>query len=275
MDRARIGLQATLNGDLTKAAHGAAPVSVEELARDAAACVAAGARCPPAPPRCGGVRTAGCGGCRHDCRAGPHRVRGPRRRVNRRLDRARSRAAPRPRAGLARPRLRVGQPVRAGRAGGHAGADPGRGRHRGRRLDRQGRRATRGVRLGRAGHAHPGRAGRGRRHGRPGRRHPPGAGQARPDDAAPAARRRGGHLSAPRRCGSPRPGHADRARRHAARSGRGAHDGQRGARPRRMRAWRRRRLGRARRIDRVGVCGAMVMRRGTCSPQARGSRPPV
>jgi uncharacterized protein (DUF849 family) len=37
-------LQAALNGDLTKAAHPAVPVSTEELARDAAACVAAGAR---------------------------------------------------------------------------------------------------------------------------------------------------------------------------------------------------------------------------------------
>jgi uncharacterized protein (DUF849 family) len=37
-------LQATLNGDLTKAAHPAVPVSVEELERDAVACVRAGAR---------------------------------------------------------------------------------------------------------------------------------------------------------------------------------------------------------------------------------------
>jgi hypothetical protein len=37
----RVGLQAALNGDRTKAAHPAAPVSVEELARNAAACVAA------------------------------------------------------------------------------------------------------------------------------------------------------------------------------------------------------------------------------------------
>ena len=36
-------LQAALNGDLTKAAHPAVPVSIEELARDAAACVRAGA----------------------------------------------------------------------------------------------------------------------------------------------------------------------------------------------------------------------------------------
>jgi uncharacterized protein (DUF849 family) len=40
----RVGLQAALNGDRTKAAHAATPVSVEELAQDAAACVAAGAR---------------------------------------------------------------------------------------------------------------------------------------------------------------------------------------------------------------------------------------
>ncbi len=51
MNQARIGLQATLNGDLTKAAHVAAPVSIEELARDAAACVAAGARAIHLHPR--------------------------------------------------------------------------------------------------------------------------------------------------------------------------------------------------------------------------------
>jgi uncharacterized protein (DUF849 family) len=39
----RVGLQAALNGDRTKAEHAATPVSVEELARDAAACVVAGA----------------------------------------------------------------------------------------------------------------------------------------------------------------------------------------------------------------------------------------
>ena len=39
----RVWLQAALNGDRTKAGHAATPVSVEELARDAAACVAAGA----------------------------------------------------------------------------------------------------------------------------------------------------------------------------------------------------------------------------------------
>jgi uncharacterized protein (DUF849 family) len=39
-----VRLQAALNGDRTKAEHAATPVSVEELARDAAACVAAGAR---------------------------------------------------------------------------------------------------------------------------------------------------------------------------------------------------------------------------------------
>jgi AraC-like DNA-binding protein len=44
MIETRVGLQAALNGDRTKAAHPATPVSVEELARHAAACVAAGAR---------------------------------------------------------------------------------------------------------------------------------------------------------------------------------------------------------------------------------------
>jgi uncharacterized protein (DUF849 family) len=47
----RVGLQAALNGDRTKAAHPATPVSVEELARDAAACVAAGARAIHMHPR--------------------------------------------------------------------------------------------------------------------------------------------------------------------------------------------------------------------------------
>ena len=42
MIETRVGLQAALNGERTKAAHPAAPVSVEELARHAA-CVAAGA----------------------------------------------------------------------------------------------------------------------------------------------------------------------------------------------------------------------------------------
>ncbi len=51
MNHTRIGLQATLNGDLTTAAHVAVPVSVEELARDAAACVAAGARAIHLHPR--------------------------------------------------------------------------------------------------------------------------------------------------------------------------------------------------------------------------------
>jgi uncharacterized protein (DUF849 family) len=37
-------LQAALNGPFTKTEHPALPVSVQELARDAAACVAAGAR---------------------------------------------------------------------------------------------------------------------------------------------------------------------------------------------------------------------------------------
>src|SRR5829696_7600546 len=48
---ARIGLQAALNGDRTRDEHAAVPVSVEELARDAAACVAAGARAIHLHPR--------------------------------------------------------------------------------------------------------------------------------------------------------------------------------------------------------------------------------
>ena len=48
---ARIMLQAALNGDRTKVEHAALPVSVEELARDAAACVAAGARAIHLHPR--------------------------------------------------------------------------------------------------------------------------------------------------------------------------------------------------------------------------------
>jgi uncharacterized protein (DUF849 family) len=44
-------LQAALNGDRTKDAHPALPVSVGELARDAAACVAAGARAIHLHPR--------------------------------------------------------------------------------------------------------------------------------------------------------------------------------------------------------------------------------
>ena len=51
MIETRVGLQAALNGDRTKAAHPATPVSVEELARDAAACVAAGARAIHLHPR--------------------------------------------------------------------------------------------------------------------------------------------------------------------------------------------------------------------------------
>src|SRR5215204_5641942 len=47
----RVGLQAALNGDRTKAAHAATPLSVEELAQDAAACVAAGARAIHLHPR--------------------------------------------------------------------------------------------------------------------------------------------------------------------------------------------------------------------------------
>jgi uncharacterized protein (DUF849 family) len=44
-------LQATLNGPLTKADHEAVPVTLEELASDAAACVAAGARAFHVHPR--------------------------------------------------------------------------------------------------------------------------------------------------------------------------------------------------------------------------------
>ena len=44
-------LQTALNGDLTKAAHPAVPISTEELARDAVACVAAGARAVHMHPR--------------------------------------------------------------------------------------------------------------------------------------------------------------------------------------------------------------------------------
>ena len=47
----RVGLQAALNGDRTKAEHAATPMSIEELARDAAACVAAGARAIHLHPR--------------------------------------------------------------------------------------------------------------------------------------------------------------------------------------------------------------------------------
>jgi uncharacterized protein (DUF849 family) len=47
----RVGLQAALNGDRTKAEHAATPVSVEELVRDAAACVAAGAHAIHLHPR--------------------------------------------------------------------------------------------------------------------------------------------------------------------------------------------------------------------------------
>jgi uncharacterized protein (DUF849 family) len=54
----RAVLQAALNGDRTKAEHAATPVSVEELARDAAACVAAGARMIHLHPRdCEGRET--------------------------------------------------------------------------------------------------------------------------------------------------------------------------------------------------------------------------
>ena len=51
MIETRVGLQAALNGDRTKADHAATPVTVEELARDAAACVAAGARAIHLHPR--------------------------------------------------------------------------------------------------------------------------------------------------------------------------------------------------------------------------------
>ena len=44
-------LQAALNGDHDKAAHPATPMSVEELERDASACVAAGARAIHMHPR--------------------------------------------------------------------------------------------------------------------------------------------------------------------------------------------------------------------------------
>jgi uncharacterized protein (DUF849 family) len=47
----RVGLQAALNGDRTKAEHAATPVSVEELARDAASCVVAGSRAIHLHPR--------------------------------------------------------------------------------------------------------------------------------------------------------------------------------------------------------------------------------
>ena len=47
----RVGLQTALNGERTKAAHPATPVSVEELAQDATARVAAGARAIHLHPR--------------------------------------------------------------------------------------------------------------------------------------------------------------------------------------------------------------------------------
>jgi uncharacterized protein (DUF849 family) len=49
-------LQACLNGDRTKADHPAVPISAEELSRDAAACVAAGARSIHLHPRDGDGR---------------------------------------------------------------------------------------------------------------------------------------------------------------------------------------------------------------------------
>jgi uncharacterized protein (DUF849 family) len=51
MSQERIGLQATLNGPYTKEWHAAVPISLEELAQDAAACVAAGARAIHLHPR--------------------------------------------------------------------------------------------------------------------------------------------------------------------------------------------------------------------------------
>ena len=51
MSQARIGLQATLNGPYTKEWHAAVPVSIEELAQDATACVAAGVRAIHLHPR--------------------------------------------------------------------------------------------------------------------------------------------------------------------------------------------------------------------------------
>jgi uncharacterized protein (DUF849 family) len=51
MIETRVRLQAALNGDRTKAEHAATPVSVEELERDAAACVVAGARAIHLHPR--------------------------------------------------------------------------------------------------------------------------------------------------------------------------------------------------------------------------------
>lgn len=51
MRQTRIGLQAALNGPFTKGLHPAVPVSSEELAQDAAACAAAGARAIHLHPR--------------------------------------------------------------------------------------------------------------------------------------------------------------------------------------------------------------------------------
>ena len=51
MSHGRIGLQATLNGPYTKEWHAAVPISLEELAQDAAACVAAGVRAIHLHPR--------------------------------------------------------------------------------------------------------------------------------------------------------------------------------------------------------------------------------
>src|SRR5215212_6686937 len=51
VSQTRIALQVALNGDRTKTAHPATPVSVEQLVRDASACVAAGARAIHLHPR--------------------------------------------------------------------------------------------------------------------------------------------------------------------------------------------------------------------------------
>jgi hypothetical protein len=110
----RVRLQAALNGDRTKAAHPATPVSVEELARDAA-CVAAG------PARSRGTRDARRGGRGGGGHEGPRCLRRARRRNDQRRDRARPRAASGARAGLACPRLRLRQPLRNRRDRGHGG----------------------------------------------------------------------------------------------------------------------------------------------------------
>ena len=244
MSRRRIGLQAALNGDLTKDAHGAVPLSVEELAHDAVACVAAGARAIHLHPRdaagrerldaevvdavVGRVREA-CGvpvGVSTGAWIEPD--------LARRLALVRAWRAPDYAS------VNLSEP---GRAGGHAGADRGGvGIEAGVwTVEDAERLAASGVggqvtrilvepvavsaadAVGLVDDIH--------------RR----AGQARPDGPAPAARRRRGHLGAARRCDSPRARHANRAGRHALRAGRRADDGQHGARPRRPRVGRRHR----------------------------------